>query len=115
MPIYAFQCSQCGHAFDRLQRLSDPDPDTCPVCAAHAVQRQLTAPYFRLVGSGWYETDFKSEGEKKHNLAEAAPTAGHTDTPKPDAVSAAASKPEAASAPAGATPASTSATSTTSD
>lgn len=107
MPIYAFQCSQCGHAFDRLQRLSDPDPDTCPACAAHAVQRQLTAPYFRLVGSGWYETDFKSEGEKKHNLAETAPAAGHTDTPKPDAIGTAASKPEATGAATGSTPAPT--------
>ncbi len=69
MPIYAFHCRQCGHQFDRLQRLSDPDPDTCPSCAAHAVQRSVTAPSFRLAGSGWYETDFKGSGETKHNLA----------------------------------------------
>lgn len=77
MPIYAFHCRQCGHQFDRLQRLSDPDPDVCPSCAAHAVQRSVTAPNFRLAGSGWYETDFKGAGEAKHNLAgsaEAAPS-----------------------------------------
>ncbi len=102
MPIYAFQCSQCGHAFDRLQRLTDPDPESCPACAAHAVQRKVTAPYFRLVGSGWYETDFKSEGEKKHNLAEPAPTAGNADTPKTDTPSAVATKPESAGAASGA-------------
>jgi putative FmdB family regulatory protein len=69
MPIYAFTCTACGHTFDRLQRLSDPDPDTCPDCGASAVKRQLTAPSFRLSGGGWYETDFKKDGDKKRNLA----------------------------------------------
>lgn len=70
MPIYGFECTQCGHSFDRLQKLSDPDPDTCPACGAKALRRQITAPAFRLAGTGWYETDFKSKGEKKHNLAD---------------------------------------------
>ena len=69
MPIYAFACTACGHAFDRLQKLSDPDPDACLACRAEAVQRQLTAPSFRLAGGGWYETDFKKDGDRKRNLA----------------------------------------------
>jgi putative FmdB family regulatory protein len=69
MPIYAFACDACGHAFERLQKLSDADPTLCPVCAAAAVRRQLTAPQFRLAGGGWYETDFKKDGDKKRNLA----------------------------------------------
>ncbi len=72
MPIYAYHCQQCGHQFDRLQKVSDPDPDTCPACAAHAVQRSITAPSFRLAGSGWYETDFKGKGETRHNIAGAS-------------------------------------------
>lgn len=72
MPIYAFQCAECGHSFDRLQKMSDPDPEVCPNCGAHQVKRQLTAPSFRLSGSGWYETDFKKDGDKKRNLAEGA-------------------------------------------
>jgi len=109
MPIYAFRCEACGHAFDRLQKLSDPDPRECPECGAQAVRRQVTAPAFRLAGSGWYETDFKSDKEKKRNLAGDGPpqkkeeSAGEkpaksgeaTAKPAPDA----ASKP-AASAPA---------------
>lgn len=67
MPIYAFACDACGHQFDRLQKLSDPDPAECPVCGKPAVRRQLTAPSFRLAGGGWYETDFKKDG--KRNLA----------------------------------------------
>ncbi|MGH8212896.1 MAG: FmdB family zinc ribbon protein [Rhodanobacteraceae bacterium] len=69
MPIYAFRCQACGHAFDRLQKLSDPDPRECPECGAEAVKRQVTAPAFRLAGSGWYETDFKSDKDKKRNIA----------------------------------------------
>ena len=70
MPIYAFQCAECGHSFDRLQKLSDPDPDTCPACGAAAIKRQVTAPSFRLAGGGWYETDFKKDGDRKRNLVD---------------------------------------------
>ena len=70
MPIYAFECAACGHAFDRLQKLSEADPTQCPVCGEPHVRRQLTAPQFRLAGGGWYETDFKKDGDKKRNLAE---------------------------------------------
>ncbi len=109
MPIYAFQCTQCGHSFDRLQKLSDPDPDTCPDCGAHAIKRQLTAPAFRLSGSGWYETDFKKDGDRKRNLAEggegAKPAAeAKPEAPKPAAESAP-GKAEAKPAPAAAKPA----------
>ncbi len=69
MPIYAFRCEACGHEFDRLQKLSEADPRECPVCGAEAVKRKVTAPVFRLAGSGWYETDFKSDKDKKRNLA----------------------------------------------
>jgi putative FmdB family regulatory protein len=70
MPIYEFECITCSERFDRLQKLSDPDPDTCPNCGATGVRRRLTAPSFRLAGGGWYETDFKKDGDKKRNLAE---------------------------------------------
>ncbi|GAB2501985.1 FmdB family zinc ribbon protein [Lysobacter humi (ex Lee et al. 2017)] len=82
MPIYAFECSACGHDFDRLQKLSDPDPTDCPQCGAPQVRRRLTAPQFRLAGGGWYETDFKKDGDKKRNLAgdSAAPSSGGSES-----------------------------------
>jgi len=70
MPIYEFECLTCSERFDRLQKLSDPDPDSCPNCGATGVRRRLTAPSFRLSGSGWYETDFKKDGDKKRNLVD---------------------------------------------
>ena len=82
MPIYEFECAGCGTRFDRLQRLSDPDPTRCPQCDAAQVRRRLTAPAFRLSGSGWYETDFKKAGDRKRNLT------GVDEAPKPAAESA---------------------------
>ncbi len=91
MPIYAFECAACGHRFDRLQRLSDADPTDCPDCGAAQVRRQLTAPSFRLAGSGWYETDFKKDGRR--NLADGGDA-------KPAAAPEAAAKPAADGKPA---------------
>jgi len=84
MPIYEFECPACAERFDRLQKLTDPDPNSCPNCGATGVRRRLTAPAFRLAGSGWYETDFKKDGDKKRNLAEktdAAKNDGKSDAP----------------------------------
>jgi len=92
MPIYEFECPACSERFDRLQKLSDPDPDSCPNCGATGVRRRLTAPSFRLAGSGWYETDFKKDGDKKRNLVD-KPDAAKTDS-KPEATS----KPEPSTA-----------------
>lgn len=112
MPIYAFACDACGHAFERLQKLSDADPTDCPVCGKPGVRRQLTAPQFRLAGGGWYETDFKKDGDKKRNLVDASGDSPKPETPaKPDATPASVpakatpAAPAAASAPAPAKPA----------
>lgn len=82
MPIYEFECPSCAHRFERLQKVSDADPTDCPECAKAGVRRRLTAPAFRLSGSGWYETDFKKEGDKKRNLtsSESAPAKDSADS-----------------------------------
>ncbi len=69
MPIYEFECRSCGHHFDHLQKMSDADPTVCPTCHAEQLHRMLSAPAFRLAGTGWYETDFKKKGDHQHNLA----------------------------------------------
>jgi putative FmdB family regulatory protein len=59
MPIYAYKCSDCGHAKDVLQKVSDSPLTTCPACGKNAFSKQITAAGFQLKGSGWYATDFK--------------------------------------------------------
>lgn len=110
MPIYEFECSQCGHRYDRLQKLSDADPVDCPECGAPKVRRRVSAPSFRLAGGGWYETDFKKPGDQRHNLAgDAGAPAGETrkDEAKPatgkDANAAAPAAPAATAATAAST------------
>ena len=80
MPIYAFACNNCGHLFDKLQKLSDPDPDACPACGASGtVHRRLTAPQFRLAGDGGDAKPAESKPEAKP-AAEGKPAS----TAKPD-------------------------------
>jgi putative FmdB family regulatory protein len=70
MPIYEYRCADCGHTLDALQKLADEPLKDCPECSHPALKRLMSAPAFRLKGGGWYETDFKSEKEKKRNLAD---------------------------------------------
>ena len=70
MPIYEYQCDKCGHHLEALQKISDKPLRECPECGKHSLKRLMSAPLFRLSGSGWYETDFKSDKEQKRNLAE---------------------------------------------
>lgn len=67
MPIYEYSCKSCGYEKDVLQKLNDAPLTQCPECAEHTFVKKISAAGFRLKGSGWYETDFKS-GAKK-NLA----------------------------------------------
>jgi putative FmdB family regulatory protein len=69
MPIYEYQCEKCHHHLEALQKISDKPLRECPECGKHSLKRLLSAPLFRLAGSGWYETDFKSDKETKRNLA----------------------------------------------
>lgn len=64
MPIYEYQCEACGHTFDTLQRISEDPLTDCPECGKPALKKLVSAAGFRLKGSGWYETDFKSGGRK---------------------------------------------------
>ena len=70
MPIYEYECQKCGHTLEALQKFSDKPLRECPECGRHQLKRLVSAPLFRLAGSGWYETDFKSEKERKRNLLE---------------------------------------------
>jgi putative FmdB family regulatory protein len=70
MPIYEYECQKCGHTLEALQKFSDKPLRECPECGKHQLKRLVSAPLFRLAGSGWYETDFKSEQERKRNLLE---------------------------------------------
>lgn len=64
MPIYAYQCGDCGFQQDVLQKISEPPRTTCPSCGHESFSKQLSAPAFQLKGTGWYVTDFRDNGKK---------------------------------------------------
>ena len=72
MPIYEYRCGACGHHLEALQKMTDAPLRKCPDCGKQQLKRLVSASLFRLKGSGWYETDFKGDKEKKRNLVEAA-------------------------------------------
>ena len=70
MPFYEYQCDRCGHHLEAMQKVHDSPLKKCPECGKSALRRLISAPVFRLKGGGWYETDFKAEGEGQRNLAD---------------------------------------------
>lgn len=57
MPLYEYECSECGHLTEVLQRMSDPPLVQCPKCEG-VVRKVLSAPAFQFKGTGWYVTDY---------------------------------------------------------
>jgi putative FmdB family regulatory protein len=75
MPFYEYQCKNCGHELEAMQKVSDVPLKKCPDCGKARLTRLMSAPVFRLKGGGWYETDFKDK-DNQRNVAdrpEAAP------------------------------------------
>ena len=68
MPFYEYECQACKYYAEVMQKISDTPLTRCPSCGKRALKKLLSVPVFRLKGSGWYETDFKSDKENRRNL-----------------------------------------------
>jgi putative FmdB family regulatory protein len=68
MPIFEYECTQCGKRLEHLQLNSDSPLAACPECAGE-LKRLMSAPAFQFKGSGWYVTDYAGKGkvEEKSN------------------------------------------------
>ena len=82
MPIYEYQCEACQHKLERLQKISDEPLKVCPECEQPALNKLVSAAAFRLKGSGWYETDFKTGSKKNVSGADKKPDSGSSDAAK---------------------------------
>ena len=66
MPIYEYKCTKCEKVFERIVSVADSSKAVFCDCSPKAKAKKIiSAPSFRLEGSGWYETDFKT-GNKKN-------------------------------------------------
>ena len=71
MPLYEYQCEECGARSEHLQRIDDPAPGSCDACGAKgSLRRLLSSPAFQFKGSGWYVTDYARSGGGKAGKAE---------------------------------------------
>jgi putative FmdB family regulatory protein len=57
MPIYEYQCLNCGKKMEQLQKLNDPPLTVCPTCSGE-LKKLISSPAFQFKGSGWYVTDY---------------------------------------------------------
>src|SRR5262245_47808192 len=87
MPLYEYQCLQCGRRTEILQRLDEAPLAACPHCGGE-VKKLISSPAFQFKGSGWYVTDYagkkagaesksedsKSEAKSETKAAEGAKT-----------------------------------------
>jgi putative FmdB family regulatory protein len=65
MPTYEYVCESCGHRFDEFQSMKDDPLKVCPKCDQTSLRRLFgcgAAVLFK--GSGFYETDYRSEAYK---------------------------------------------------
>lgn len=63
MPIYEYECLQCGKRTEWLQRMSDGPLAACPQCGGE-VRKLISAPSFRFKGTGFYKTDYVDKDKK---------------------------------------------------
>jgi putative FmdB family regulatory protein len=69
MPIYEYRCPN-GHTFELFQRMSDPPPSECQICAAAPVEKVLYPAAIHFKGSGFYSTDYGRGARKKDSSSD---------------------------------------------
>lgn len=66
MPTYDYECDACEHEFELFQQMSDPVKKKCPECGKLKLRRLFgTGAAVVFKGSGFYETDYRSDSYKK--------------------------------------------------
>ncbi len=71
MPTYDYACRACGHEFELFQQMSAPVKRKCPECKKNRLERLVgTGAAILFKGSGFYETDYRSDSYKKAAEAE---------------------------------------------
>jgi putative FmdB family regulatory protein len=96
MPTYEYRCNACGHQFEQFQSMKDAALRKCPKCGKNALERLIgTGAAVIFKGSGFYQTDYRSESYKAGEKAATGSSTADSKTgegaskdtpaPKPDA------------------------------
>lgn len=90
VPLYEYECKQCSHRFEKIQKFSDEPEKVCPKCSGE-VEKLLSSPAVQFKGAGWYVTDYakksglppkSSASESASSPPETKPDSKSADTPK---------------------------------
>ena len=77
MPTYEYKCDACGHAFEKFQQITAAPVKKCPECGKSKVRRLISAGGGMIFkGSGFYITDYRSEGYSNAAKADSAAKEG---------------------------------------
>ena len=70
MPTYDYECDACGHSWELFQKITDEPVKKCPKCNKKKARRLFgTGAAIVFKGSGFYQTDYRSESYKKGEKA----------------------------------------------
>jgi len=91
MPIYEYECQNCGEIFEKLQSIKEPDPVACIKCEQGPIRRLISKSGFILKGGGFYTNEYPSASRKKNMATEnkskktdSSPAAATSASPKKD-------------------------------
>jgi putative FmdB family regulatory protein len=88
MPTYEYQCNACKHRLEEFQSFSDQPLTKCPACGKKKLRRLLgTGAAVIFKGSGFYETDYRSESYKSAAKADQDSSKPAAKTDKTDTAS----------------------------
>ena len=75
MPTYDYVCDGCGHSFELFHSMTDSAKKTCPECKKRKLRRLIgTGGAIMFKGSGFYQTDYRSDSYKKAAAADKPPS-----------------------------------------
>ncbi len=81
MPTYEYRCNNCQHEFELFQSMKDAPKRKCPTCGKNTLERLIgTGAAIVFKGSGFYQTDYRSESYKKSAEADKPDTAKPAET-----------------------------------
>lgn len=79
MPTYQYLCTECGHAFEQVQKFSDDALTTCPECTGK-LRKVFNSVGVVFKGSGFYKTDSKSSSSASSTPATPAAASASSDS-----------------------------------
>ena len=94
MPIYEYACPDCGHRFERMQRMSDDPVKLCPECGQEQVKKLISMTSFVLKGEGWYKDHYGLKQGGGDGATAPKVEGGKPDAAKPEGGKTEAAKPE---------------------